>query len=258
MTRFSRFRSLLFLAAFSGVGFFHPFNVAAQEPNPQRLIDACIEVHGGRRFTASVVDFDFRGRHFTVEHQSGFFSYTRTYTDSTGEVREMLNNDGLSREVNGVRVDLPEKARKGVASVINSVVYFALLPHKLNDPAVRKRYLGESVMKGERYHRVEVTFVEEGGGEDFHDVFIYWIHQQRHTMDYLAYTYHVNGGGTRFREAVNVRTVAGLRLADYYNYKAASEETPLDAYEGLFQRGELAKVSDVNLENHQVRLIPAP
>ncbi|MBM3263934.1 MAG: hypothetical protein FJY97_10985 [candidate division Zixibacteria bacterium] len=230
----------------------------AQTPDPQEIVDACLRAHGGERFTTSVVDFDFRGRHFTVSHRGGLFAYTRTYTDSTGMVAETLHNDGCFRELNGTRIELADNTRRAVASVINSVVYFALLPHKLNDPAVRKRYLGESIIAVEPYRKVEVTFVEEGGGEDHRDVFIYWIHKQRNTMDYLAYTYHVNGGGTRFREAFNTRVVEGIRVADYHNYRASSEEIPLEAYEGLFQSGKLIKVSDVNMENVRVRLTEMP
>jgi hypothetical protein len=247
---------LILLAAISHI--MNPQTALAQTPDPQALIDACIEAHGGKRFTASMVDFDFRGRHFTVEHRGGLFSYVRAYSDSAGDVRETLDNEGARREVNGAPVEMPEKTAMAVGSVINSVVYFAMLPHKLNDTATRKRYLGASVIKGEPYHRVEVTFAEEGGGEDYRDVFIYWIHRQRHTMDYLAYKYHVDGGGTRFREAVNVRIIEGIRLTDYYNYRAASEDILLEGYEHLFLSGELIKASDVNLENPRVRLIENP
>ena len=74
-------------------------------------------------------------------------------------------------------------------------------------------------------------------------------------MDYLAYLYHVNGGGARFREAHNIRTVEGIRFADYRNYKADSDDLPLEDYGRVFNEGGLVKVSDVNLENIKVRSI---
>lgn len=85
---------------------------------------------------------------------------------------------------------------------VNSVHYFAYLPQGLNDKAVQKELLGEVVLKGEPYYKVRVTFAQEGGGNDYEDVFIYWFHKQKFTMDYLAYEFHVDGGGMRFREAV--------------------------------------------------------
>ena len=80
------------------------------------------------------------------------------------------------------------------------------------------------------------------------------LFRSRNTMDYLAYLYHVNGGGTRFREAHNIRTIQGIRIADYRNYKAESDALPLEEYASAFSRGELIKVSDVDLEGVQVEL----
>ncbi len=144
--------------------------------------------------------------------------------------------------------------RLGLPGSVNSVVYFALLPYKLNDPAVNKRFLGESIIKGQPYQAVEVTFEQEGGGGDWNDVFVYWFHKEHRTMDYLAYLYHVNGGGTRFREAHNIRTIEGIRIADYRNYKSESTDLPLVEYAEAFSTDTLIKVSDVDVENVRVRL----
>jgi hypothetical protein len=228
--------------------------LALQPPDPQAIIDRAFEAHGAHLIADSEINFDFRGRSFSVTHDGGSFDYARTYTDSTGVVLDVLNNEGFSRALNGTTVDLTERMLQFLPGSVNSVVYFAFLPHKLNDPAVRKRYLGLTAIKGENYHAIEIKFAQEGGGSDWSDVFIYWIHEERNTMDYLAYLYHVNGGGTRFREAHNIRTIQGIRIADYRNYKAESDALPLEEYASAFSRGELIKVSDVDLEGVQVEL----
>ena len=238
--------------------FLLPLLIACTEaplPTPETVLEAAIQAHGGDGFDSSVIDFDFRGRHFTVVHNQGMYSYARSYTDSIGMVRDVLYNDGFYREINGDLVVLSDRMRQFLPGSVNSVVYFALLPYKLNDPAVKKRYLGEETMNGQQYHKVEVTFRQESGGADWNDVFIYWIHKENNTMDYLAYLYHVNGGGTRFREAHNIRTVEGIRFADYRNYKAESEDLPLEDYGRVFNEGGLVKVSDVDLENIRVKLL---
>ena len=229
----------------------------AQQPDPQAVIDQAIEVSGGARFAGSVIEFDFRGRHFSVKHQGGAFSYTRTYADTSGRaIEDMLSNGGFYRKINGQRAELSERMQAGLPGSINSVVYFALLPYKLNDAATIKRYLGQKTIKGVSYHLVEVTFREEGGGQDWQDIFLYWIHTQHHTMDYLAYTYHVNGGGARFRAAHNIRTVEGIRFADFRNYKTAEgDSVSLEEHGRLFNEDALIKVSDVNLENVRVKLL---
>ena len=222
----------------------------------QRIVDEAIAAHGGQVLDHAVVEFDFRGQHFVVRRDGGRFHYDRTYTDSTGaSVREVLSSDSLYRAVSGDRVDLSQEERRAVETAVNSVVYFAFLPYRLNDPAVQKRLLGTDTLRGATYDVVEVTFEQQGGGRDWQDRFVYWFHQSRHTMDYLAYHYHTDGGGSRFREATNPRTVDGLRVADYLNYTAPGDTMGpgVERYADLLEQGALEKVSEVRLENVRVQ-----
>ena len=223
------------------------------EPDAQEIVDRAREVHGSNVLDQAVVEFDFRGKHFRVRRDDGVFSYERIYTDSTGaRVREVLNNNELFRTVNGERVALSDEERRSIKTAVNSVVYFALLPYALNDPAVQKRYIGEEQVQGEPYHRVEVTFRKEGGGRDYEDRFVYWFHQDRHTLDYLAYRYHTDGGGTRFRKAVNPREVNGVRFADYLNYTTNAIDMSVTRYGQIMESDSLQQVSTVRLDNVQV------
>lgn len=219
--------------------------------DPQTIVDRALEAHGSAVLDDAVVEFDFRGRHFVVTRNDGLFRYERIYTDAGRTIREVLDNDGLFREIDGNRVPMLEQEHRSVETAVNSVVYFALLPYFLNDPAVQKTYLGAATLQGEPYHKIEVTFRQEDGGRDWEDRFVYWIHQERYTMDYLAYFFHVNNGGTRFREAFNVRTVGGVRFADYKNYTAPSVGQAVERYDQM--PADLQILSEVVLENVQVR-----
>lgn len=213
-------------------------------------------VHGADVLDHAEVTFDFRDTPFTVRREGGHFTYARVMEDSARVVRDVLGNDGFTRTVDGAPVALPERERLAAAGAVNSVVYFALLPYSLADPAVRPRLIGADTLGGEPYHLVEVTFRKEGGGQDYQDRFVYWIHRTRATMDYLAYSYEVNGGGARFRQAVNPRTVGGVRFADYRNYTAEPLEPPLDDLGRLFEAESLALVSEIVLD--RVRVVPVP
>ena len=96
---------------------------------------------------------------------------------------------------------------------------------------------------------VRVYFDQAGGGSDHEDVFLYWFNKETKTMDYFAYSYQTDGGGLRFREAVNTRTIGGILLQDYVNYKPADETVSLDTLQSMFVSGNLEKLSDINLEN---------
>lgn len=224
--------------------------------DPQYIVDRAIEVHGGHILDKAVIEFDHRGKHFVATRNDGKFSYERSYADSTGEIREVLNNDGVFREVNGVLSDITEKKRYSIQETNNSVVYFGFVPYFLNDPAVMKKYIGSSVIDGQPYHEIEITFRPEDGGPDFEDRFIYWIHAENYTMDFLAYDFHINDGGTRFREAFNIRTIEGVRVADFKNYKSEllpQPGTPIENYDDLIGKEDLKLLSEINMENVQIR-----
>ena len=215
----------------------------------QRIVDEAISAHGGEAFESMELSFDFRKRHYTATRDNGMFTYTREFTDSTGSIKDVLSNDGFTRYVDGSIIDLPDKRKKAFTSSVNSVIYFALLPFGLNDDAVNKEWIRGTEIGGNRYEVVRVTFDETAGGSDHQDIFLYWFNSETYTMDYLAYTYETDGGGLRFRKAVNPRVVGGIRVQDYINYKPKDETIPLDSLEPLFVRGELEILSEIRQEN---------
>ncbi|OKL39507.1 DUF6503 family protein [Pontibacter flavimaris] len=225
-----------------------------QRSEAQAVVDAALEAHGSPKLNKSVVTFKLRDIQYRALRDNGAYVYSRTFTDSTGQrIHDVLSNSGFKRTVDDVEAKLPEEKAQAYSNSVNAVIYFALLPYFLNDAAVQKSYLGEVQVKGEPYHKVKVTFAQEGGGEGFQDQYIYWFHKDRHTMDYLAYDFQENGGGSRFREVSNVQEVGGIRFQDYHNYKAADKDFPIENYDRAFEAGKLEKVSEINLDEVQVR-----
>lgn len=221
----------------------------------QQMIDAAIEAHGGDLYQKVRISFDFRERHYKILKTPHRFEYSREFTDSSGLVLDVLNNDGFVRKVDGREVAVTEERKQAFSNSVNSVAYFAFLPYGLNDPAARKSWFGETELEGQTYDIIKVTFDEEGGGDDFEDEFLYWINQDNSQLDYLAYSYHTEGGGVRFRKAINSRVVDGIRIQDYENYMPADKATPLEEMEALYQSGQLELLSEILLENVQVEII---
>ena len=218
------------------------------------MVNKAIEVHGGEAFRKANLAFDFRGYTYTYFRNEGIFEFRRILTDSTGaHITDILSNTGFVRLVNGDTVQLTKEREQAYSSSVNSVIYFALLPYRLNDAAVQKEYLGQIVIEGELYNKVRVTFSKEGGGEDFEDVFIYWFHADKHSLDYLAYQFHTEGGGFRFRKALNPRQVEGIRWQDYINYKPLTAEVEVAAMDSLFMAGKLEELSRIELEDIRAR-----
>ena len=223
----------------------------------EKIVDAAIEAHGGKAYENSKIEFDFRNIHYVIYKTPEDFEYSREFSDSTGLVKDVLNNSGFVRTVNGVKIDTLTEERIGAFSrSVNSVAYFAFLPYGLNDAAAIKTWLGETEIKGETYDLIQVTFQQDGGGDHFEDQFLYWFGKDDHLMDYMAYLYYTDGGGIRMREVSEVIEVGGIRFQNYLNLKPEDKNTSLEAMEELYVSGKLEKLSEINLEN--IRVTPLP
>lgn len=216
-------------------------------------IDEAIKVSGGELYNAVQIEFDFRDKHYSSQRRDGAFKYIRITTDSLQEIKDIYSSHSeFIRQVNGEQVIIPDSLAQRIENSINSVNYFVLLPYGLNDSAVRKTYIGKATVKGNDYHKIQVNFSEEGGGDDFEDVYMHWIHTETFKLEYLAYSFHVNGGGMRFREAYNERYINGLRIVDYNNFKPKVATAKLEELDSHFEQGTLELLSKIETENVSV------
>ena len=220
----------------------------------QIIVDEAIEVAGGEKFNNSIISFDFRGRHYKATRNNGMYEYSREFKDSISLIKDVLSNDGFKRFINGELTKVADSMTPRYSRSVNSVHYFSVLPFGLNDAAVQKEYLGEVEITGKQYHKIKVFFSEEGGGDDFEDVFMYWIGTDDYKVDYLAYSYQDPGRDMdyRFRVAKNERYVNSVRFVDYDNYKSEVENTTLNKLDELYEAGSLKLLSKIENENVRV------
>ncbi|MBV7270186.1 DUF6503 family protein [Winogradskyella luteola] len=223
----------------------------------EEIISKSIEVSGSEKFENSIVRFDFREMEYIIHRNRGHYHYERRFNDDLTEIHDVLSNDGFERTREGVlKINVADSMKTKYSSSINSVQYFASLPYGLNAKAVKKALLGEEQIKDRTYYKIKVTFKEEGGGEDFEDVFVYWVDKKSFKVDYLAYSYNEDDGkGMRFREAYNERYVNGLRFVDYNNYKTEDTSTKLVDLGKAFENNQLKLLSKIELKNIAVELI---
>lgn len=224
-----------------------------KKENAQQIIDHAINAAGGKLYLDSSIEFDFRGRHYVANRNGGKFSYERIFKndkDSTQLIHDFVNNHGFRRTMNDSLVEVADTMKVKYTASVNSVLYFALLPYGLNDPSVKKKLLGETELEGKRYYKIEITFREEGGGEDFEDTFLYWINTSDYSIGYLAYSFQENGApDCRFRKAINARIVDGIRFYDFINY-SPPKDSPLIEMETLYKKGllkELSRIENTNI-----------
>ncbi|MEM6288924.1 MAG: DUF6503 family protein [Bacteroidota bacterium] len=247
--------SLLALAACEA-----PRPGAQGDPEALALLERARAAHGSDRLGAAEVTFSFRGTPFVLRRDAGWFRYARTITDEQGRtVEEVVDNDGVHRFIGGEEAPLAADEAGRLATAVNSVAYFALLPAPLDDPAVRARALAPDTVASTVLDRVEVTFVEAGGGADFEDRYVYWLRRDDGRIDRYAYTYAPTPGdtartetGTRFRIPLGATEAGGVVFQDWINLTADSVGA-LDRFAEAHAAGETFEVSRVVLDSVRVR-----
>lgn len=217
------------------------------EKDADNIIENAIAFQGAEAYDTLKVAYTFRDKNYSLEHSHGNFSYKRIFTDSSEhKIVDVLNNEGFYREINGVKANLSSKDSAAYANSVNSVHYFALLPYGLDGTAVLSEKLENTIINEQEYFTIRVSFDQQGGGTDFEDEFIYWFNTENFALDFMAYSYHTEGGGVRFREAYNPRKIKGVIFQDYNNYKA-DKDARLNSLPELYEAGKLKLLSKIEL-----------
>ena len=218
----------------------------------KQIIEKSMQVYGWNQKEFSIV-FDFRDYKYKLTRKPNFFSYQRSILREGVLIKDvMTSNTKLKRYLDEIPLKLSDSLKDIYSNSLNSVMYFFQLPRPLNDPAVIANYKGEKTISNKVYWALEVKFQEKDGGKDFQDEFRYWIDPKSGHIDYLAYSYLTEGGGTRFREAKNVRENNGFIFQDYTNFRPVKKFTSLDSLPILYERGKLILVSEIENKNIKV------
>jgi len=226
----------------------------SQSPTANQVIEKSIAAHGWNKQEFKLV-FDFRAYQYELVRKPGFYSYQRTTTKEGVSFRDVMTSETkLERFKDSLPVPLQDSLVNVYSNSLNSVMYFFQLPKPLKDAAVIPEFLGTTILLKKPYWTLKVRFNEAGGGEDFQDEYRYWIDPESGQIDYLAYNYHTDGGGTRFRRAKNRKKQQGFVFQDYTNFKPQKKFTPLDSLPFLFEMGKLIEVSQIENKNIKVYL----
>jgi len=221
--------------------------------NTQEIVDKAIEVSGGKLYKKSTFSFDFRDKSYvlTKDTSTNKRLMIRMFSSDSSQIVDTKGPNYFIRTINEEKVEIPDSLAHKYANSINSVHYFAYLPYGLNDAAVKKKFISKTKIKGKDYYLIQVTFAEENGGDDFDDVYLYWFNKETFKPDFLAYEFHVDGGGMRFREAFNERYINGIRFVDYKNYKPGE---PISIFDigAHFEANKLEFLSEIALTNIEV------
>ncbi|CAI8360979.1 MAG: Uncharacterised protein [Polaribacter sp. SA4-10] len=221
----------------------------------QQIIDKTILRSGADKVENSQIRFQFRDKKYIAIRKNGDFRLERTFNKATSIIKDVISNNGFNRFVDSLPFVVVDSMAVKYRNSVNSVHYFSVLPFGLNDKAVQKKILPSSTINGIAYYKVEISFSENGGGEDFEDVFIYWIGKENFLIDYLAYSFHTNGGGKRFRVLKEQYNKNGIRFVDYHNYKPLKTDIALIDLDISFEKKQLKKVSEIILKNIEVTLL---
>lgn len=221
------------------------------------IIQRAIDSSGTNKFEKAIVQFQFREKTYrSIPTCKGLQLQREFKTDST-LIKDVLLQGKFTRTKDETFVSVQDSLAHLYAESINSVHYFVQLPFRLNDEAVQKNLVGTETDENKEYYKIKVSFQEEGGGEDFEDVYYYWIDSETFQIAYLAYSFKVNGGGVRFRRAINQQKVNGIQFFDYENYKPDFENAEVENSLADFLAGKyvlLSKIENTDILVNDVEL----
>lgn len=227
-------------------------NCVKKELTAQQIVNKSIENTGVNKVANATISFDFRDKHYKAVRSNGLY----TLSSTKDSVIDILTNDAFTRRIKEKTIQLSDSIANLYANAVNSVHYFSVLPLGLNDKAVNKTKLPSVTINDKEYYKIKVTFSENGGGEDFEDVFIYWFNKNTFFLEFIAYSYKTNGGGMRFRSLKEQHIKEGILFVDYYNYKPKDESIALINIDKAFENNQLEQVSEIVLKYIQVKLNP--
>jgi len=220
------------------------------------IVDRAIAHHGGEAYEHSEASLD-------VCSKSGCFHVeTRTLKNrfefevagkASGRQREVSSAGGTTTvKIDGETVAVDAAAKQRNIDWAMARIYFCFLPYRLNDPGVFKKDLGLTDWAERKLHRIKVTFAA-GSSTDASDEYMYWFDPETARLEYFAYTYDDNGGGLRFRRAINHRRFGGILFFDQENFGTEGAGLSVDLIDEAFVRNQLRHVSTVRLQDIEVR-----
>lgn len=239
---------------------------AAEKVERLAIVERAIEHHGGELYRHSTTHFDLCSKsgcfQVSATVEGGHFVY-----DVSGKAREGLRrvrstNDSVERWRDGEPVPVSAKQAQGLRDWAMARVYFAFLPYRLDDPDVFKQDLGLVDWDGRSLHKVKVTFTP-GSSTDADDELMFWLDPETGRVELFAYSYWTNGGGLRFRRAVDHRRIGGLLFFDQENFGIDGMEDgappSVDSITPRRLAEDMRHVSTVRLRNVRVEpLEPSP
>lgn len=209
------------------------------------IIQRAIDSSGTSKFEKAIVQFQFREKTYRSIPTCEGLKLQREFKTDSAIIKDELHQGKFTRTKDETFVSVQDSLANLYAESINSVHYFVQLPFRLNDEAVQKSLIGMETDENKEYYKIKVSFQEEGGGEDFEDVYYYWIDSKTFQIVYLAYSFKVNGGGIRFRKAIDQQKVNGIQFLGYENYKPDFENAKVENALADFLAGKYVLLSTI-------------
>lgn len=220
----------------------------------EEIIEKTIKLAGGEKYTRATITFNFRDHNYKTKRRGMEFSLERQYISASDSIREVVSNSGFQRYVNDSIRIIPDSLVTRFNKEIKTVNYFAHLPYGMDNRGLVKDLLGETLIKGEPYFQLKMTFGQGESGMTGHDEFMYWIHKEDYTLDYLAYKFVEDEEGLRFRAAYNPRVIEGIRFVDYKNYTFSNTNIILSELDELYEADQLKLLSTIETKILEVEV----
>lgn len=112
------------------------------------IVNAAIEAHGGKRYDTADYSFTFRDKTYRFKNDGSNYEYSSIIQKGDSLIKDVMINSDFARYINTQKQNLTAENAGKYGESLNSVIYFATLPHKLQDASVHKKFVEETTIKG--------------------------------------------------------------------------------------------------------------
>lgn len=211
---------------------------------------------GGEVHQTATIKADYQGDQYVVSRNCGRFKIKRISTNAAQQtVTLTLSNVQLQKTVDGNVIKLTDSVQNQLVDQLLKHVFLLEFPFGINSQTVRKQYLKNETINGEKYAKLEVAFLRSRVKPAVIANYIIWINPETATVAFVANTSNSDKTEMEFRKAINPRLVNGIRVVDYeyYHLKTPNSAT-LSKLGFAFQQGKLKKIRQEEWHNLKVEI----
>lgn len=178
-----------------------------------------LKAHGEALHNAATVTFSLNNYDFVLNREGYNYRYEMSRQTDTAKHTAVTFNGGFEYLVDGVQSSQGPRMDNIVKNRVNAVAFDFYLPYELTGNDAIHTYKGQEIVRGKKYHKVEVTFKQIDPEQPDNRIFLLWIETNNYEIDFIGKQDGDRSTRKQFAAAANKRRLNGMLITDFETYQ---------------------------------------